>query len=326
MSNTTTRALRLLSLLQTHRDWSSTELAGRLEVSQRTIRRDIDRLRELGYPVVATTGVTGGYRLQGGASLPPLVLDDDEAVAIAVGLGTAASGTVAGIQETSVRALAKLEQVLPPRLRQQVNALQTYTEPIITALSTVSPQILTLISQACRDGRRLRFDYHTRDQTPSARLVDPHRLVAAGRRWYLLGWDVDKSDWRTFRVDRLSDPVDTGVRVPPREPPDGNAAAFVQRSITGRMTQYRAVVTMHADRRTIVERIHTTAGYTLEELGPDRCLMRTEADSLEWLTLSIGSLGLEFEVHEPPELVAFVETMAQRLARSITTTAPGTAR
>jgi predicted DNA-binding transcriptional regulator YafY len=316
MSNTTSRALRLLSLLQAHQGWSGAELAQRLGVSQRTIRRDIDRLRELGYPVTAVTGVTGGYRLEAGAAMPPLLLDDDEAVAIAVGLRTAAGGTVAGLQETSVRALTKLEQVLPPRLRRQVNALHTYTEALVTSHSPVDPQALTAISRACRDRERVRFDYHSRDQTPSTRLVEPFRLVAVGRRWYLLAWDVHRGDWRTFRVDRMAAISSTGTMFAPRQPPGDGAAAFVRDNITARLARFCAVVTLHAPQQTVAERIRVTEGYSLQAIDDHSCLMRTEADSLEWLALSIGSLGFEFDVHEPPELVDFVRDLAQRLVRS----------
>src|SRR5690606_14124940 len=208
MANTNARMLRLLSLLQTHRFWPGSELAARREVSERTLRRDIDRLRELGYPVEATRGVAGGYQLQAGAALPPLLLDDEEAVAIAVGLRTAAGGVVDGIEETSVRAPAKVVQVMPPRLRRQVEALRTHTVPSPLGTGpTVDALALTVIAQACRDHERLRFTYTARAGEPSRRLVEPHSLVTAGRRWYLVAWDLERHDWRTFRVDRLEDPT-----------------------------------------------------------------------------------------------------------------------
>ena len=217
MLETSARLLRLLSLLQTRRDWSGAELAGRLEITPRTVRRDIDRLRGLGYPVQATAG-TAGYRLGAGADLPPLLLDDDEAVAVAMGLRTAAGGSITGIEETSVRALAKVEQVLPSRLRHRVNALQSVTVPMANTGPTVDPSTLTAIAAACRDSLRLRFDYRTHDGTSSIRTTEPHRLVHAGRRWYLLGWDVDRQDWRTYRVDRLDPRTPTGPRFTPRTP------------------------------------------------------------------------------------------------------------
>src|SRR6476619_2562447 len=219
MTATSGRLLKLLSLLQTRRDWTGDELARRLEVSGRTIRRDIERLRELGYPVDALTGPSGGYRLHAGTAMPPLLLDDDEAVAIAVGLRTAARASVTGIEETSIRALVKLEQVLPSHLRRRVNALGAVT----TTLSyeggpTADPQVLTLLAAACRDRERLRFGYQAREGERSRREAEPHSLVNVGRRWYLVAWDCGRKDWRTFRVDRLTRPHASG-RFQPRELP-----------------------------------------------------------------------------------------------------------
>src|SRR5690349_24438657 len=232
----TARALRLLSLLQTYKFWSGSELAERLEVSSRTLRRDIDRLRVLGYPVDATPGAAGGYRLAAGSHLPPLVLDDDEAVAIAVGLRTAAGASVEGIEETSVRALAKLEQVLPDRLRRRVNAVHAN----VTQLrwegeqSTFDTEVLAVLALACRDNEQVYFEYRSRTGDETSRLVEPHQLVSAGRRWYLVGWDVRRVDWRTFRLDRLDTPRLGGVRFRPRELPTGDAAAYVAESMAQR--------------------------------------------------------------------------------------------
>src|SRR5690349_1794909 len=217
----TARALRLLSLLQTYKFWSGSELAERLEVSSRTLRRDIDRLRVLGYPVDATPGAAGGYRLAAGAHLPPLVLDDDEAVAIAVGLRAAAGASIEGMEEISVRALAKLEQVLPDRLRRRVNAVHTNVSSMrwSSEQSTVDADALAVLALACRDNEQVRFDYTRRDGEAAARLVEPHNLVSAGRRWYLVAWDVRREDWRTFRLDRLTEPRLGGVRFRPRADP-----------------------------------------------------------------------------------------------------------
>ncbi len=241
---TSARLLKLLSLLQTRRDWPGEELAGRLEVSCRTIRRDVERLRELGYPVDALTGPSGGYRLEAGTAMPPLLLDDDEAVAIAVGLRTAAGAAVTGIEETSIRALVKLEQVLPNHLRRRVNALGSVTDTMATTGPTVDPACLTAIAGACRDGQRLRFLYRARDAAESRREVEPHRLVMLGRRWYLVAWDTRRSDWRTFRVDRISEPASTGVRFEARGLPGGDATAYVRRSISGAVYRYQARVTL----------------------------------------------------------------------------------
>src|SRR5690242_7653356 len=192
MANTSSRTLRLLSLLQTHRYWPGPELADRLGVSARTLRRDVDRLRELGYPVEAQRGLEGGYQLGAGASLPPLVLEDDEAVALALGLRLAAQGAVDGIEEASVRALAKVGQIMPPRLRRQVEALRTATVPAAWRGGgpNVDAEALTLLAQACRDEERLRFGYTAQNGEQSSRHVEPHRLVSMGRRWYLVAYDL----------------------------------------------------------------------------------------------------------------------------------------
>ena len=203
MLDTSARLLRLLSLFQAQRYWSGAELAERLEVTPRTLRRDVDRLRSLGYPVNSTTGTAGGYQLGAGATLPPLLLDDDEAVAVAVGLRTAASGTVTGMEEASVRALSKLQQLLPSRLRRRVSALNSFIVPMANRGPTVDAETLSVIAGACRDYEMLRFSYNSRDGASSSRQVEPHRLVHTGRRWYLAAWDLDRENWRTFRIDRI---------------------------------------------------------------------------------------------------------------------------
>jgi predicted DNA-binding transcriptional regulator YafY len=307
--------LRLLSLLQSHRYWSAAELADRLGVSTRTIRRDVVRLRDLGYPVAAVQGAWGGYRLDAGTQLPPLLLDDDEAVAMAVGLRTAAGGTVAGIEESSVRALAKLEQLLPARLRRRVNALHTYTVPLTATSPTVDPNTLAVITLACRDRERLRFRYRTHDGTTSRRTTEPHRLVSAGRRWYLVAWDVGRGDWRTFRVDRLDEPQPTGVRFADRELPAGDAAAYVAEAIRAPFATHRAVVRLHAPLEVVADRLPPWAGL-LEADGDHSCVYRSATDSLEWLALFVGVLGVDFEVLEPAVLADCVRTIGERFARA----------
>src|SRR4051795_7871012 len=203
--STSSRLLRLLSLLQTPRDWTGAELASRLEVSPRTIRNDIERLRTLGYPVHATRGAVGGYRLEAGTSMPPLLLEDDEAVAVAIGLRTATAGAVAGLEESSLRALAKLEQGLPPRLPRQGSTLLAVSVRVARGRSgpAVDPVVLTDLARAARERFTLRFDYSDRRETASQRRVEPYRIVSAGQRGYLVAWDLDRQDWRTFRVDRM---------------------------------------------------------------------------------------------------------------------------
>ncbi|HWB71543.1 MAG TPA: YafY family protein [Egibacteraceae bacterium] len=315
MADPVARLLRLLSLLQTHRHWSAAQLAERLGVSTRTIRRDVDRLRSLGYPVGAVQGVEGGYRLEAGTELPPLLLDDEEAVAIAVGLRTAAGGSVAGIEETSVRALAKLEQVLPSRLRRRINAMHTYTVPLTATSPTVDPETLATITLACRDHERLRFRYRSHDGTVSRRMTEPHRLVSAGRRWYLVAWDVDREDWRTFRVDRLDDLQHTAVWFAERELPAGDAAAYVAEAIRAPFARHHAVVRLHAPLQVVAERLPPWAG-VLEAVDDDTCVYRSATDSLEWLALLVGVLGVDFEVLEPAELVDCVRTIGRRFARA----------
>src|SRR5262245_6206297 len=220
--DTSERLLKLLSLLQARPGWTGQELAERLAVTARTVRNDVERLRRLGYPVHASPGVGGGYRLGAGAALPPLLLDDEEAVAVALGLRTAAGGAVAGIEETSLRALVKLEQVLPSRLRHRVNALHSTMATVPGVGPTVEAGVLTAIAAATRDRERLRFDYRDHDGSGSVRDVEPHRVVSWGRRWYLVAWDAGKQDWRTFRVDRMRPRRPTGPRFIPREVPGGD--------------------------------------------------------------------------------------------------------
>jgi predicted DNA-binding transcriptional regulator YafY len=314
MHGTSGRLLKLLSLLQTRRDWPGAELAGRLEVSPRTIRRDIERLRGLGYPVEASTGPAGGYRLHAGTAMPPLLLDDDEAVAIAVGLRTAAGASVTGIEETAIRALVKLEQVLPSHLRRRVNALGTATATLPASGPTVDPEVLTAIAGACRDRERLRFAYRARDETDSKRLVEPHSLVNLGRRWYLVAWDCDRDDWRTFRIDRIESAASAGARFAARVLPGGDAAAYVAANLKQMPSRYQARVTLQASADVMQQRPYLWG--SVEAIDGERCEYRTSDDSLDWLAMRIGMLGVEFEVHEPPELAARMRALAARLERA----------
>jgi predicted DNA-binding transcriptional regulator YafY len=315
MLETSARLLRLLSLLQARRDWSGPDLADRLGVSARTVRRDVDRLRQLGYPVHASTGIAGGYRLGAGAALPPLLLDDDEAVAVAVGLRTAAGGTVAGIEETSVRALAKLEQVLPSRLRHRVSALQAVTVPLAAPGPTVAPDTLTLIAAACRDHQRLRFDYRHHDGTESVRTTEPHRLVHTGRRWYLVAWDTEREDWRTFRVDRIAPRTPTGPRFTPRQPPDREAAGYTSWSVSNAAYRYRARFTMHAPASAVAALVTPTSGL-VEAIDDERCHLYAGSNALDALAIYVALIGFDFEVDEPPELVDQIRRLADRLRRA----------
>ena len=315
MTTTSSRLLDILSLLQARREWSGRELADRLEVSRRTIRRDVERLRDLGYPVESLTGPAGGYRLRAGAAMPPLLLDDDEAIAIAVGLSTAARASVTGIEETAVRALVKLEQVLPAHLRRRVRALGSATVALPVGGPTVDPQHLTVLAAACRDSERLRFAYRSREGVESRREVEPHSLVNVGRRWYLVAWDRNREDWRTFRVDRLTRPASIGARFTPRALPARDAAAYVEESIAGAPHRYQARVTLRAPARQVAERIPAYWG-TIEERDSATCVFRTGDDDLGWLALRITMLGVDFDVEEPPELADHLRSLAGRLSRA----------
>jgi predicted DNA-binding transcriptional regulator YafY len=317
MRETSSRLLDLLSLLQARRDWPGAELAERLEVSGRTIRRDVGRLRGLGYPVESLTGPAGGYRLRAGAAMPPLLLDEGEAIAIAVGLRTAARSSVAGIEETSIRALVKLEQVLPKQLRRRVAALGSATVAGTVTGPTVDPQHLTTIAAACRDSECLRFEYRSRDGAATRRELEPHSLVNLGRRWYLVGWDRRREDWRTFRVDRISRPAATGTRFTTRTLPAKDAAAYVEQSIAGSGNRYEARVTVHAPAAEIAKRIPWVAG-ALEPIDAHRCEYRTSDHDLEWLALRIAMLGVDVDVDGPPELIAQLDALARRLRRAAT--------
>jgi predicted DNA-binding transcriptional regulator YafY len=312
MLNTSARLLRVLTLLETRRDWSGAQLAERLEVSPRTVRNDVARLRELGYPVEAASGVAGGYRLGAGTALPPLLLDDEEAVAVAVALRSSAGGGVSGIEETSVRALVKLEQVFPARLRRRVNALQAYTVAVPTTGPTVDHQVLSLIAAACRDSEVLGFDYRKYDGTEGTRSVEPYRMVHLGRRWYLVAWDRDRHAWRTFRVDRLTPKHQSGPHFTPREPPAEDIAAYVTRSVRSAPMKFEARVTVHASAATIAERV--PRDLLIEPIDDHTCLVHARSNSVEMLALYLGLMDAEFTVTEPPELVAQLEKLAGRFA------------
>jgi predicted DNA-binding transcriptional regulator YafY len=317
MTTTSSRLLDLLSLLQARRDWPGAELADRLAVSGRTVRRDIERLRELGYPVESLTGPAGGYTLRAGTAMPPLLLDDDEAIAIAVGLSTAARSSVAGIEETAVRALVKLEQVLPAQLRRRVAALGSATIAPPVPGPTVAPQHLTLIAAACRDLECVRFAYRARDGTNSRREVEPHSLVNLGRRWYLVAWDRRREDWRTFRLDRLERPASAGVRFAPRALPAKDPAAYVRQGISDAPHRFEARITLHAPADEVARRSPSHWG-TLEPIDAQTCEYRTGDDDLGWLAVRIAMLGVDFdlEVHEPPELAERLRALAGRLSRA----------
>ncbi|PKW15601.1 helix-turn-helix transcriptional regulator [Saccharopolyspora spinosa] len=300
------RLLRLLSLLQGRREWSGAELADRLEVTGRTVRRDIDRLRELGYPVESTTGTAGGYRLASGKNLPPLLLDDDEAVAVAAGLLTAASGSVTGIEESSIRALAKLERVLPARLRGRVSAVAGATVPVpVREGPRVDAGTLAVVAAACRDHEILSFDYEKRGGATESRRVEPHSMIAVRGLWYLIAFDPERDDWRTFRVDRLDQPLATGRRFDPRPLPAESPADYLRRSIIDAPYQYAARVTVQASAATVREHLHPLLPSRVTTIDDGSCTVQLGEDTLPAITrrvLDLAVLDADFSIDAPDDL------------------------
>ncbi|MGJ5815213.1 helix-turn-helix transcriptional regulator [Paludibaculum fermentans] len=315
MLQTSARLLRLLSLFQVRRNWTGADLCQRLEVTDRTLRRDVERLRSLGYPVHSASGAAGGYQLGSGASLPPLLLDDDEAVAVAVGLRTAASGSVAGIAESSVRALAKLEQVLPSRLRRRVAALTSFIEPLSKTGPQVDAGLLAALAANCRDQEGVGFEYRDHLGTATTRSVEPHCLVPTGFRWYLVAWDLARADWRTFRVDRIGSKLSRGARFAGRRPPEGGYSAYVARSVSLAPFTHRARVLLHAPLESMKDLVPPTVGL-LEPAGEQFCVLATGAHSLGALAIHLSMLGVDFEILEPDALKEQVRTLAARLQRA----------
>jgi predicted DNA-binding transcriptional regulator YafY len=350
MANTSSRAFRLLSLLQNHRYWAGADLAARLGVSARTLRRDVDRLRELGYPVEAHPGVDGGYQLAAGAALPPLVVDDEEAVALAAGLllaaagsaavtqdagaGTAGAGRAAGaetagagldagevtIAEVAARALAKVTQVMPARLRRRAEAIAAMTEPASwntarTGDAAIKPDVLATAALACRDAERIRFGYSAASGERTERHVEPHRLVALDRRWYLVAYDLTRNDWRSFRLDRVAGvPQQTGARFRPRTLPAADAAEFVRRNVTAAPGRLRVEVMIEAPAAAVRERIGRWA--TVSASGPARCLVTMTPENLDWPVIALGMTGADFQVLSPPELAERVAEWGARFSRA----------
>jgi len=312
------RLLALISLLQLRREWTGQELADRFEVGPRTIRRDVDKLRALGYPVHAARGVAGGYRLGTGGRLPPLLLDDAEAVAVAVGLRTTAAGSIAGVEETSLRALAKLEQVLPDRLRRRVRALGAATSAVATGAPLVDADVLATLAGACRDTLRVRFSYVAGDGRASQRHTEPCALVHSGFDWYLVAFDLDRNDWRTFRVDRIRGRVRPGERGQRRTVPGGDPAAYVQ-SRAGRSGELGAAparIRLHVPAARIEGRIPSRYAIVDPE-GADSCVVTTRGPwSLSFL-IWMALLDQTMEVLDPPEFVEAARALVVRLSAAI---------
>lgn len=314
MRETATRLLRLLALLQTRSDWTGPQLAERLEVTTRTIRNDVNRLRRLGYPVHAAPGVAGGYRLGAGTSLPPLLLDDDEAVAVAVGLRMAASGGVAGNEEASLGALAKLEQVLPSRLRHRVGALHGATLSLPGGGPAVDAEVLSTIAAVVRARERLRFDYEAAAGGTRLRTVEPQRLVHTRGRWYLVAWDPERDDWLTFRVDRIRPRAHHGPRFQRREDPEGGLAGYLERTLGQAMWDYRARVKVHAPADRVAARVPPAV--VVEAIDARSCFVNVGSDSPRMLAFWLAMIDADFEAGDHRELASELRALAARYLRA----------
>jgi predicted DNA-binding transcriptional regulator YafY len=312
MTDTTARVLQLLGLLQGRAMWTGPELAERLGVTTRSVRRDVERLRRLGYPVRASTGVGGGYQLGAGGKLPPLLLDPEEAVAVTVSLRLAAGGSVTGVEESALRALAKLDQVLPASLRSEVEAINQAVVAVEGVSAPVEARLLSTVARACRDRVLLDFAYLARDGQASTRRVEPYRVVAMGRRWYLLAHDVEREDWRSFRLDRVKVGSEhaTTLRFTPRAAPD--PAAYVRDSVLRSPYRYVARLRLHAPLDDMAARVPQNAGL-LTDLGDGTCLLETGAETLDYLVIETLWLGVPFDVLDPPELRDRARELAERL-------------
>lgn len=316
MLETSARLLRLLSLLQARRFWSGTELAERLEITDRTLRRDIDRLRSLGYPVEATSGVAGGYQLGAGASLPPLLLEDDEALAISIGLRTA-NHRISGIEDAALCALVKLERVLPPRLRRRADALRATIMQLDSSGPRIESDVLTSLARARQEHLTVSFDYLARGKQAATRRVEPVGLVHTGFRWYLVAWDLDRNDWRTFRVDRISGAVQLGTPAVPRAlPEDGDLRRYVSRSVSADAYAHQAKIILHVPFEVAVPHISPTAGI-LEPVDAASCRWTTGGNCWSVLAMHVAQVGFDFTIEDPPEFAEHLRLLHTRLGRAL---------
>ncbi|MCW4466903.1 YafY family transcriptional regulator [Glutamicibacter sp. MNS18] len=312
--STSQRTLRLLSLLQTRRYWSGQELAQRLEVSLRTLRRDVDQLRELGYPVQAERGVGGGYQLAAGAALPPLVLDDEEAVALVIGLQSTIHGGQNTLADAGLRALSKVVPVLPARLRQRVQALTASTVALHTQQSApepVDPQVLVVFAQGCRDRERVAFDYCDARGMASSRRVEPANLVSVGNRYYLVAYDLDRADWRSFRVDRAENAQPRALRFAPREIPGGDAAQFVRAGLRG-SGHPQVSARVHASTAELAPRVGRW--FEIQPLDEHSCMLRSENADLRWAAFGLALCEAPVSEVQPTELRDLLASWSSNLS------------
>ncbi|HKP59095.1 MAG TPA: YafY family protein [Polyangiales bacterium] len=314
MLQTSARLLRLLTMLQARRSWTGPDLSERLEVTARTLRRDVDRLRSLGYPVHSTSGTAGGYRLGAGAALPPLMLEDDEGIAVALALQIAAGGTIAGIEDAAQRALAKLEQVLPNRLRRRIKSLRSSIVRLSDRGPTVDLDAVAALAAACEAQHEVGFDYSDHSSKLSQRWVEPHRLVHMERRWYLVAWDKARTDWRTFRVDRIQLPLRTGSPFAPRSAPDDDVGAYVSRSVSSAMYKFQVRALMRAPAEDVRGRVSPNAGQ-VEAIDDRSCRLHTGGHSLDSILVWLACSGFDFQIEEPAELGEHLHVIAERFGR-----------
>jgi predicted DNA-binding transcriptional regulator YafY len=312
MLQSSARLLRLLTLFQSRATWTGAELTSRLEVTSRTLRRDVDRLRALGYPVHSTTGPAGGYMLGAGASLPPLMLDNEEGLAVAIALH-GGSADVSGVADAAQRALAKLDQVLPARVRKRLEPLRAAIVRLPAPAPRIQLGVVETLAAACSEHRVVHLGYRDQQGRATRRTVEPHRMVLAERRWYLAAWDRGRQDWRTFRVDRIAPPVEIAGAFVPRPAPEGDVAGYVERSTSWRRHRHQARVLFHAPLAAVRARIPPTYG-SLTAVGTQRCRLETGGSSLDAIAVWLAVTAHPFQVESPPELAAHVGVLAARLA------------
>lgn len=308
MSDVTSRALRLLALLQSRSVWTGPELAAEMDVTTRTVRRDVDRLRQMGYPVLTSAGHGGGYQLGAGRALPPLLLSSTEATAVAVGLRLAAASGLDGLDEEALRALAALDRILPAAVRAEVGAVTSALGVISRDAPGTRSEVLMALATAVRDGVRVRLDYERADGERFERRIEPYRVLSMEGRWYLFAWDLDREDWRTFRLDRMHAVHPSTFTFTPRETPD--IERTVRESITVTAYPIPATVRILAPYAQVAPTIPARSG-TLEPDGEDACVLRAGAGDLRWIALHLAAMGHEVEVIDPPELLAEIEALGR---------------
>ena len=313
MSEVTSRALRLLALLQSRTVWTGPELAAEMGVATRTVRRDVDRLRQLGYPVLTSAGHGGGYQLGAGRALPPLLLSSSEAVAVAVGLRLASASGLDGLDEEALRALAALDRILPAPVRAEVGAVTEAMGVITRPLTEVRSEVLMALASAVRDRVRVRVDYERADGERGERRLEPYRVLSMEGRWYLFAWDLEREDWRTFRLDRMHAVHPSTFPIGERPVPD--IEAEVRESITVGGYPRTATVRIVAPLEEVAPRVSARAG-TVTADGPEACILRAGAEDLHWVALHLAWIGAPIEVVEPPELLELIEALGDWASRA----------